>query len=636
MEPVVFPDQLARIPGLKWLGRNLRWLKMLCIVLPLLFLLMLEVVRQLYLQEQLSRLTERAIVIAVMVFGVVGFSNAVFTVIRRVQGQVVRRNRFLRAANDILTLFAGSGELSHALPRVLVQLADLFGVEYAMACFYTDESTRPLAQARVGLTQASLESFCRHVTRRDFETVLTHMGAAELIEDAAGHPSIPEDLKQKGVVRAVLLPVHAIGRLHGLILLASSRGQCLAHNDLAVLDTLGRQIGAGAENIRLYDRLRSKSERLAALAEIGIELSSEHALDPLLQKIVNLSRELLGARYGAIGIVDDADGLGPLLTSSPEGPAQEGGERANAVASNLARNVLEQVVRDGRILRRGDVRHSGRKEQAVLGIPVISKGRVIGGLFLAGKAQADEFSPADEEAVRVFATQAAVAVDNARLYQTLARLTALEERERIAMDLHDGVIQSIYAVGLHLQACTGPIKHSAPDTTERIEFAVTELNKVIADIRQYIFELRSVAKRSISLNSILADAAANLRKWGIADARVISEGVNLDIPADLVQQISSMLKEMVSNTVKHAQASAVTIRARAADGRLQLCFKDDGVGVDTEQAQHSDGLGLRNLRRRAEKLGGNFALSGAPGAGTELTISVPLQGLSAVERRTVA
>jgi signal transduction histidine kinase len=261
---------------------------------------------------------------------------------------------------------------------------------------------------------------------------------------------------------------------------------------------------------RIQTRLLERHRQVTAVQAASLSLTSEMALQPLLLKFVELAREITNAKYGALAIVETDGTLTEFITSGI--PHAEHGR----IAHPPVRPGFLGAIQAGEIVRVKDVDTDPRSAgfpkfhpqmKTLLGVPMRHKGAIVGQLYLTEKQGADEFSAEDEAMVCLFAAQAAISIENARLMERSHDLGILEERERIGMDLHDGVIQSLYGVNLNLEECVEAVREEPEVVESQLERAVNDLNKVIRDIRSYIFHLRPAAYSGNSLDSALHDLA---------------------------------------------------------------------------------------------------------------------------------
>jgi signal transduction histidine kinase len=216
-----------------------------------------------------------------------------------------------------------------------------------------------------------------------------------------------------------------------------------------------------------------------------------------------------------------------------------------------------------------------------------------------------------------FADQAALALERARAQEEREQLVVLEDRERIARDLHDVVIQRLFATGMELQSA---VPHTTrPEVAKRINNAVDALDATIRDIRRSIFELRTPVGGSLraDLRDTVEAATAPL---GFRPVLETSGPVDSAVPDDVVPEIVAVLREALANVTRHAKASSVRVSVRAADGQVAVCVEDDGIGVDPAHARG----GLVNLQDRARDLGGTFDIRPGGHGGTVVDWRVPL------------
>ncbi len=360
-------------------------------------------------------------------------------------------------------------------------------------------------------------------------------------------------------------------------------------------------------------------------------LASEIDLDALLQRIVEVAAEITGARYAALGILGEDRRIHTFIT---HGITAE--ERAAIGDPPTGHGMLGLLIEEARPMRVTDIATDPRSSgfpsnhppmHSFLGAPVRARGRVFGNIYLTEKEGASEFDEDDEAALVVLAAQAGVAIENARLYeemhhaqQELRRLEVLEDRERIAKELHDGVIQSLFAVGMGLQGAAAMASDS--ELARRIENAVEDIDRSIRDLRNYIFGLRPGILADRQLDQALRELGAEFEgRSGVITVVQVDE----DVASELASRASDLVqitREALSNVGRHAQATTCRVALRRDDGGALLEIDDDGKGFDVDTAR--EGLGLDNLRRRLEQLGGHLGIASVLGEGTTLTARLPL------------
>ena len=367
---------------------------------------------------------------------------------------------------------------------------------------------------------------------------------------------------------------------------------------------------------------RSFRQLLDAVITIGADLD----LLTVLQHIVDAATSLADARYGALGVLDPTRTF--LTDFLTVGVDEE--TRADIGELPKGHGILGLLIADPRPLRLPDLRAHPDSfgfppghppMRSFLGVTVTVRGAVFGNLYLTDKRSDDAFSEADEELLVGFATAAGIAIDNARLHASLSELALVQDRERIAMDLHDTVIQQLFAVGLSLQAMLRRVKD--PDLTMRVETAVQDLDNTIKQIRTTIFDLDAPARSGGVRERLLALVAevrhcppGRLRRWS---SKARSRSVVDEAMAD---ELVTVLREALSNVARHARASRIEVTLTVDDATVSLTIEDDGDGPPPPSAT-SAGNGLRNLASRAERLGGHFELQGRRGGGARQVGAFP-------------
>jgi signal transduction histidine kinase len=258
-----------------------------------------------------------------------------------------------------------------------------------------------------------------------------------------------------------------------------------------------------------------------------------------------------------------------------------------------------------------------------LGVPILGAGEPLGNLYLTDKIGADAFSESDQKLVEMLAAHAAIAIQNAHLYEQVERLAILEERARIGMDLHDGVIQSIYAVGLTLESARIVLPDEDGESAQLLDEAIVGLNDAIRDIRNFILDLRPrrfSGDLSQGLARLVREFQANTM---VPVSLTVSQQLD-NLPTTLSRAIFLTTQESLANVARHARASNVTLTLIRAEKSVTLTINDDGIGFEPYDDSRQVGHGLANMQARAEGLGGTFKIRSKLGQGTTITMQLPL------------
>jgi signal transduction histidine kinase len=371
-------------------------------------------------------------------------------------------------------------------------------------------------------------------------------------------------------------------------------------------------------------------EQIRGLVEAGIALTSELSLEVILQKLVEIARSQVNSRYAALSVLGE-DGHIEQFVTSGIGEA----ERARIGHIPEGHGLLGVLVREGESLRLADISQDPRScgfpanhppMRSLLGVPVLSRGRIIGNLYLTEKQGGGAFEDADEEIVRMLSTQAAAAIETSRLQEQLESLARFEERERIAMDLHDGVIQSVYATALQLEDAGERLADAPGEARPVIDRAIDTLHQVIKDIRGYIFELSAQVSEVDDLPGAMRDLGEALRVNTLMDVEVevLAPPRGYLTHAQAVG-LFHIAQEALNNVSKHSRATAVSLKFVAADGRVGLEIRDNGIGFDVGEAGATDRHGLRNIKERARSLGADMIIDSKVTQGTTVRVELPLR-----------
>jgi signal transduction histidine kinase len=267
-----------------------------------------------------------------------------------------------------------------------------------------------------------------------------------------------------------------------------------------------------------------------------------------------------------------------------------------------------------------------------LGTPILAGAQKIGNLYFTDKIDGTVFTETDEELVVMFAAHASVAVQNAKLYEQVEQLAVLDERTRIGMDLHDGIIQSIYAMGLVLESTKLVLPEGSDEARRLLEMAVDGLNDAIKDIRNFIMDLRPRRFRG-DLGQGLAQLVREFQANTLTPVKLNLNSAELsNLPTSIGRAVFLTTQEALANIARHAKADLVMVELLRSGGNLIYTIRDDGRGFDVSDKSRQVGHGLANMQARAEELNGRFAINSAPGDGTSITLRLPLTPQTARSR----
>lgn len=406
-------------------------------------------------------------------------------------------------------------------------------------------------------------------------------------------------------------------------------------DDEKIIQMLAAYAATAITNARLYEQLRERDIALtrrnvdmALLNGIASALTSSLELDEILNKTLGLVMNYMRVEAGEIFLLEeDGRSLRMVLHRGQAAEAfwtrnvfKMGEGYVGIVAETRKPVVSTDLASDVRFLREAVVKAGFRQ---IACIPLLSGDNLMGVMSVATLGTA----PIDDRNVEMMAAVgnwAGLAIENARLHANARRLAVLEERQRIGMDLHDGIIQSIYGVGLSLEGALHSIEGDPQDARQHIQRAIDGLNQTIRDLRSYILDLRPRQLGNDGLMSGIKRLIAEYRANTFAEVYLTEPDSELkDLPQSQVLALFHICQEALANSAKHARAKKVHIAVWTTDERVLMEINDDGKGFDVESMQANIGHGLSNMRTRARSVGGDVEISSAPDEGTTVLAWVP-------------
>jgi signal transduction histidine kinase len=404
---------------------------------------------------------------------------------------------------------------------------------------------------------------------------------------------------------------------------------------LVVAALFSLQVFAQIETIRR--RLARQNDELLGLHRAGLAVAAELSLDSVLQTVVDTARALIGTRYGAVSVIDAESRIHAFVTS---GITPEVRERLGAPPRG--HGLLGVVLQEGQRLRLDDLHADSRSVgfpphhppmRTLLAVPVNGRGPHRGNLYLSEKSDGSAFTDNDEETLVRFASQAAIALDNAHLHGQVRELGAARERIRIAHEMHDGLAQVLAYVNTKAQVVGEYCRQGRIDLArEHLDQLAEAARRCYGDVREHILELRTTVPSEIGLVQAVTEYVTQWeRQSGIAAE--LAAPPHLELAPEVELQLLRILQEALANVRKHSGASRVRVsleRVRAAEGAgaVRLTVADDGIGFAASAAPRSapgtgPRFGLATMHERAESVGGLLDLTSTPGEGTRVSATLP-------------
>nr|WP_229820960.1 GAF domain-containing sensor histidine kinase [Streptomyces ruber] len=543
--------------------------------------------------------------------------------VERVRGGRDRMQTLL----DAVMAVGSDLDLEDLLRRIVQSAADLVDAEYGALGVLGEEGT--IRQfITVGMDQGTIARIGHYPEGQGILGLLIREPHPLRLEDLGEHPEAVGFPPGHPPMRTFLgAPVQVRDKIFGNLYLTDKRGGTpFDADDEAVLRSLAAAAGVAIDNARLYDDSRHRERRLAAGAEMTRALLSGAPPEEILRSLADTVREMTDSDLVTLARpVGEGDGL---VVEAAAGAAADQVLGLALPATTLAAKVYatgKPLTSDS---LSDDPRASGGSASVVpLGpaffVPVGDSEAIRGVLQVADAPGRPPFTDAAVDMVLTFADQAALALQLAEHRRDAEQLALLGDRDRIARDLHDQVIQRLFADALTLQAALGRVRDQ-PAAAERIQQVVDDLDATIKIIRSTVFGLqhRDRQQRTGGLRAhllTLTDEAT--RTLGFAPSLRMTGLLDTDVPATHADHLLAVLREALSNAARHARATTVEVTAEAVGRTLRLTVTDNGRGIDPATTRRS---GLANLRSRAEELGGMFRLARRDPTGTLLEWTVPL------------
>jgi len=596
------------------LGR-LRWVAML---LPMVFILGVEAL-SIYLFAPLGGELEGHVVkLGLDFLMIIVFSLAVFTVIERMQGRILRQNEELSALNAVGEALSGSLELGEAVSAALRNGLKATGAVAAEIIIDTDPEGGVMAPIRYAQGDAARLA------------EVDRLVPAELRGPASGPEGarfVPVHITANGSgrVAATYASVPLVAKNHrvgSLRLLAEEHSFLAVDQSERLLTAMGAQIAMAVEASHLFEDVASRGKEAEALYGLALLIASMQDIDQILSSVLDRTRELLHSQVVCMCLVDDG-GKG-LAIVGEGGPGEAVRLRPDGVPSLLHSSAGGA----------GQSQHLARQCPALAGgfsksrvsAPVRVGSTVIGELCVAGRA-ARSLTQHDQELLGALADMAAIAINNARLLESQRQVAILEERERLSREMHDSLAQVLGILQLKARSTRRML---AQEGVARAEAELGEMEDVAheayQDVREAILGLRDSISPEIGLiGTIRSYLQRYSRQAGIATDLEVADGAPASLGPEFEVQLVRVIQEALTNVRKHANADRAVVRIGRDGDDVTISIEDNGRGFDPGVIEaNGHQFGIRSMHERVERVGGRLVIESAPGEGTKVRIYFPL------------
>lgn len=550
------------------------------------------------------------------------------------EDQVFNRTKELATLNSIATVVSSSLDLKKILNDALVETLELMQIEAGGVYLLRDSDEVLSIVAYQGLSESFISEIDNLNVGEGFSGRVVQSGEVLVIPDISHDSRLTRSIvKDSGYHTLIVIPLMSRGKSLGTLFLLTRDQRSYGNKDIDLLTAIGTQIGGAIENAKYFEDEHRRSEQFRVLAEVGRRVSTILDVNEVLEEVVRLIHDTFGYYHVAIGIIEGDDvvyrvGSGELWDNRnfqfKPARLRVGEEGISGwVASTGKSVVVPDVSKEPRY-----VWMRGSQTRSEVTVPIIVKGKVIGVLDTQSNRNND-FDETDLAVLESLAHQTGSAIENARLYEQAQQAAVLEERARLARELHDAVTQTLFSASLLAEALPTSWERDQEEG-EKLLDELKSLNRgALAEMRTLLIELRPSALIEANFGDLLQQ---------LAEAASGREGLPIEVevncacslPSDVHIALYRIVQEALNNVVKHARAShayvslscshcSATKFGEEKPREITLQIFDDGQGFADDQPHH-DKLGLGIMRERAEDIGAKFDIESKPGAGTRITV----------------
>jgi signal transduction histidine kinase len=526
--------------------------------------------------------------------------------------------------------------LEHLLERIVATACEQAGARYA-ALGVLDENGKLTQFVSVGLTQAEIQRMANPPAGRGLIAALMNADEPLRVPVIRDHPrSVGFPPHHPHMTSFLGVPIRAADQQLGQIYLTDKiDGPEFTADDEKIIQMLAAYAAAAIQNARLVEHMKERDLTLtrrnvdmSLLNGIASTLTSSLELDEILSKTLGQVMSYMKVEAGEIFLLEeDKRTLRMVLHRGQAAQAfwtrnvfRVGEGSIGLAAESRAPLVSRDLTVDARFLRDAVVEAGFRQ---MVFIPLLSGETLMGVMNVAGRSA----EAIDEPSVQLLAavgTWAGLAIENARLHQDARRLAVLEERERIGMDLHDGIIQSIYGVGLSLESAHQDMQDGPAGVKDRVRLAIEALSQAIRDIRAYILDLRPRQLGNDGLIGGLKRLVLEYRANTFSEVTLTTTDADLrELPHSHALALFHICQEALANAAKHAKARKAEVSVWTTADRVLMEVRDDGKGFEMEKMTTTIGHGLANMQTRGRAAGGDVDISSIIGEGTTILAWVP-------------
>jgi GAF domain-containing protein len=546
--------------------------------------------------------------------------------------------RALETLYENAKMLTTSLEVSDVLEKMTEAAARMTQATFC-ACYLVDEQQGDLCYAAGRGVNPSLWQGLRLKVGEGLVGAVVAEDRPLLVPDIRQDPRAARvDLDEAEGLRAMIYaPLRSRGKVIGALAAGRPEPNSFGEDHLRLLSTFADHASSAIANARLHDRTEQDLRHLNSLRAVVESISSELDLSSLLDKVIVHAVELLHADGGTVSLVNPATGLARL--KSVYGLSSDLVDFELPAGTGLVGRVLEQrapvVIDRYRALPLPMAHPTLMDLQAGVAVPIWRHEALIGVFALFSRDADRRFSPADVEALSLFAKHTAIAIENARLYEHSQQAAVTEERNRLAREIHDTLAQGLTAIILQLELAE-MAADKPEDAQKRVTKALELARANLLEARRSVLDLRAEALEGRSLPHALEELTSAFGRETSVLAEFMGPPTVERYPARVESGLYRIAQEALTNVKKHAGATHVRVELLPREDYLRLTIWDDGRGFDPRARRRADasgGFGLRGMSERAALVGATIEVESAPSRGTRVEVRVPMTGLGVRLRR---
>ncbi len=615
------------------LGVGLPALRWIAIAFPIAFLIAVDVLRHRVSSDPLHSVPGVLVLYGLAALAVAAFAYVVFGLIDALERALTEQNRQLGALNRMAVAATENLRLDDMLSAGLDHVLGAMSADAGLICLVDTTREEHSVVCVRGFSDAVASRIQQAKLRDDpIASEVVGSGRAVVVERVMNDPRVAEAASREGIASFITAPLSAGGEVNGILVVATHEERRFSETDQDFLEGIGGQLGLVIRNALLYEQSQTQNRHLSALDAVGKAIALASDLDQLLERSLDSIVEVTTADAAEIWL-PDGEGLamrchrGALTEAFLEQTHFRLGEGLPGVVAERRETVAVHDLRSDRRFLRQPVTDAGI--QSFRALPLQSGGRLVAVLAAAA------FSPeamTEERELQLFdgiGERLALAIDNAQLQQQVLDIAVLQERERIAREMHDGLAQVLGYINTQTLAVKkllsdGHLSEAAVELA-RMEEAARDL---YADVREAILGLRTTPHRDGGLIPALREYLDHYSETSGIETK-LTVAPDADCPrlapsADI--QLMRIIQEALTNVRKHARATATEVTFEREGDGLRVVVVDDGCGFDRDRlgAAGRPRFGLQTMQERAESVGGRFAVESEPGRGVRVVVHLPL------------